>query len=109
MLRDRIVCRINDDVIYKRLLFELELNYAKEVETATNMEMELQSVKELKDKPDMYVNNTSTVHKMSTTPSPEQGVVSEVGVTCFCCGIGRAHSLQVPDRQKCGFVTTVAK
>ena len=68
MLRDRIVCGINDDAIQKILLFEPGLDYAKAVETAMNMETAARSVKELKGKPEMYTNTTSTVHKMSPKP-----------------------------------------
>ena len=71
MLRDRIVCGINDDVIQKRLLAEPKLDYAKAVETALNMETAAQSVRDLKSKSDGYSNNTHVqgqvqVHKTST-------------------------------------------
>ena len=52
MLRDRIVCGINDDVIQKRLLGESTLDYAKAVEIAMAMETAEQSMKELKGKKD---------------------------------------------------------
>ena len=87
MLRDRIVCGINDDAMQKRLLSEPRLDYAKAVETAMNMETAAQSVKELKGKPEMYMNTTSTVHKMSPNPSQEQGVACKTEPTCFHCGI----------------------
>ena len=50
MLRDRIVCGINDDAIQRRLLSDPKLDYAKAVETALNMETAAQSMKTLKDK-----------------------------------------------------------
>ena len=49
MLRDRIVCGINDDSIQRRLLSESKLDYAKAVETALNMETAAQSMKTLKN------------------------------------------------------------
>ena len=90
MLRDRIVCGINDDAMQKRLLSEPGLDYAKAVETAMNMETAAWSFKELKGKPEMYTNTTSTVHKMSLNSSQEQGVACKAVPTCFRCGI-RGH------------------
>ena len=58
-----------------------------------NMETAARSVKELKGKPEMYTNTTSTVHKMSGNPSQEQGVACKAVPTCFRCGIrGRTVS-----------------
>ena len=45
MLRDRIVCGINDDAIQKRLLSERGLDYAKAAETAMNMETAARSTR----------------------------------------------------------------
>ena len=92
MLRDRIVCGINDDAMQKRLLSERGLDYAKAVETAMNMETAARSVKELKGKPEMYTNTTSTVHKMSPNPSQGEGVASKAVPICFRCGI-RGHTV----------------
>ena len=39
MLRDRLVCGINNDRIQKRLLAEKELTFAKALELATAMEL----------------------------------------------------------------------
>ena len=66
-----------------------------------NMKTAAQSIKELKGKPEIYTNTTSTVHKMSPNPSQEQGVACKAVPTCFHCGI-RGHSLQVPNRQERG-------
>ena len=41
-----------------------------------NMDTAARSVKELKGKPEMYTNTTSTVHKISPNPSQEQGAVA---------------------------------
>ena len=71
---DQIVCGINNDAMQNRLLSEPGLYYAEAVETAMNMETAARSVKELKDKSEIYTNTTSTVHKMSLNPSQEQGV-----------------------------------
>ena len=72
MLRDRILCGINDDSIQRRLLSEPKLDYAKAVETALNMETAAQSMRTLKNKTEgstgdtpapPQVNKTSAAHK----------------------------------------------
>ena len=74
MLRDRIVCGINDDSIQRRLLSESRLDYAKAVETALNMETTAQSMKTLKSKAEGLSTEgdsaaQSQVKKTSTTAS----------------------------------------
>ena len=91
MLRDRIVCGINDDSIQRRLLSESKLDYAKAVETALNMETAAQTLK-----------NEAT-HLSAGGDSPAQPQVNRTGATpsksgqsaptCYRCGIrGRAES-----------------
>ena len=82
MLRDRIVCGINDDAIQKRLLSESGLDYAKAVQTALNMETAAQSVRELK-KSESLQSTTPAVHNTSASPSVP---------TCFRCGT-RGHTV----------------
>ena len=77
MLRDRIVCGINDDAIQKRLLSEPGLDYAKARETAA------QGMKQLRNKSDRPTS-PSTVHRTSAN-STEQGASSKP--TCYRCGI----------------------
>ena len=72
MLRDRIVCGINDDATQRRLLSDPKLDYAKAVETALNMETAAQSMKTLKNKAgDFATGGDSTaqpqVNKTTTT------------------------------------------
>ena len=47
MLRDRIVCGINDDAIQRRLLTEPGLTYKKSLEIAQNLEATSQNMREL--------------------------------------------------------------
>ena len=47
MLRDRIVCGINDDAIQRWLLVERELIFKKAVEVAQSLETTATNVKEL--------------------------------------------------------------
>ena len=96
MLRDRIVCGINDDAIQRRLLAEPGLDYAKAVETARNMEAAARSMKELKSGTPSTSGHASggstapqpTVHRASSaTISQESGLVSRPGPTCYRCGV----------------------
>ena len=96
MLRDRIVCGINDDAIQRRLLAEPGLDYAKAVETARNMEAAARSMKELKSGTPSASGHASggstapqpTVHRASSaTISQESGLVSGPGPTCYRCGV----------------------
>ena len=50
MIRDRLVCGINDITIQKRLLSEPGLTYAKAVEIAQSAETAAQSLRELRGK-----------------------------------------------------------
>ena len=63
MLRDRIVCRINDDVIQRRLLSEKDLTYKKALEIAQGMESAAQDVKELR--PTEVVLTSLPVHHVT--------------------------------------------
>ena len=47
-IRDRLVCRINDDAIQKRLLAESKLTYKKAVEVAQSLETADKNIKLLK-------------------------------------------------------------
>ena len=85
MLRDRIVCGINYDALQKRLLSEPDLDYVKAVQTALNMEMAAQSVRELKNG---QQGAATSVHR--TGSSPVERGSSDSSPTCFRCG-GRGH------------------
>ena len=52
MLRDRIVCGVNDAVIQRRLLSEKELTFKSALEIAQGMESAAQNVRELTTRPD---------------------------------------------------------
>ena len=47
MLRDRILCGINDDTIQKKLLAEVNLTYTKALEWAQGLETAAQNVKKI--------------------------------------------------------------
>ena len=93
MLRDPIVCGINDDAIQRRLLSDPKLDYAKAVETALNMETAAQSMKTLKNKAGDFAtggdsNAQLQVNKTTTTFSKSSKFVP----TCYRCGI-RGHAV----------------
>ena len=80
MLRDRLVCGINNEKIQQRLLAEAKLTYAKALELAQGLETAAQNMKELgtskgKEEPG---NNASTIHTV--------GTASNGKVTCYRCG-----------------------
>lgn len=81
MLRDRLVCGINDDCIQKRLLAETNLTLAKAVELATSMETASKNVTELQQ------GLVDPVHKMKIQPSGERPTAGG----CYRCG-GTTHN-----------------
>ena len=87
LLRDRIVCGINDDTIQRRLLAEKKLTLDKALEIATGMEAAKQNLSEL--------------HGSSTTPKQEDvhKMAVKPALNCYRCN-GSSHT---PD--KCKFKT----
>ena len=87
MLRDRLVCGINDDAMQKRLLAESKLTYKRAIELAQSLEMADKNVKELKTKrlaehakPSNYPQQPQEVLKL-TGAAPGQA-----NLTCYRCG-----------------------
>ena len=79
IIRDRIICSINDDAMQKRLLAEPTLTYSRAVELAQSLERADKNVKELKFK--------SQGGESSSAPAPSQEVHRVVEErTCFRCG-----------------------
>ena len=79
MIRDMLVCGINDDSIQRRLLAKQDLTYKKAVELAQSLEMAMQNMKDLKTKKDEVVE----VHKILKKKT-ELVTVRKV---CYRCGI----------------------
>ena len=95
MLRDLIVCGINDDGLQRHLLAQPALDYNKAVESAMNMEAAAKSVRELRVKQETHGSGPPTpqqVHRTGTYPSQEQGGVGKSGPTCYRCGT-RGHTV----------------
>ena len=78
MIRDRIVCGINDEAMQKRLLAEPKLTYARAIELAQSLEQADKNVKELK------LKSKGIENAMGTASEQEVHRVSEQ--RCFRCG-----------------------
>ena len=79
MLRDRLLCGIEDKGIQKRLMAEPKLTYAKALELAQGLEAASKNMQELgtsKEQPTGASGGTSTIHT----------VVSQVAQECYRCG-----------------------
>ena len=87
MLRDRIVCGINDAVIQCRLLSEKALTFKTALELAQSMESAAKNLKELSDS-----SKRDTTHAAAgSTPTPQEPVnqitnTSAKSQQCYCCG-----------------------
>ena len=84
MIRDRLVCGINDISIQKRLLAEPGLTYAKAVELAQSAETAAQSLRELRGK---WESGTPTFPPPQTeevNQAKEQRTKSTL--ICYRCG-----------------------
>ena len=90
MLRDRIVCGVNDPAIQKRLLAEPKLTYAKAVEIAQGAETAAQSLRELRTKPEAGKSSHSPAEDVFTTTSSPPTQISRA--TCYRCG-RRGHTI----------------
>ena len=99
MLRDRLVCGVNDRAIQKQLLSQPDLTYKKAVELALAAETAAQSMRELATKPESDPSgrqNPQEVHKTTSTSSASPaGHSSEIRLTCFRCGRKGHTSSQV--------------
>ena len=82
MLRDRIVCGINDNAIQKRLLAEPELSFKKAVELAQGMETAARDAKELQKPTSTRETCKETTGVLKINPS--SNVKSPA--TCHRCG-----------------------
>ena len=83
MIRDRLVCGINDAAIQTRLLADTELTYDKAVSIALNAETATQSVRELRVKQESGVmHQQQPVHKTDVQQSSSQASpLKETSVT----------------------------
>ena len=89
MLRDRIVCGINNGKIQQRLLAEKTLTLAKTIELAQGMETAAKNAKELSQQEAPSTSPSSgNVHRV-TPPARGKDTCStrqKFSGNCFCCG-----------------------
>lgn len=78
MLRDRLVCGINDDRIQRRLLAESELTFEKALKIAQALETANKDVKDLQAQRS-ETSVSMRVHKMSVKQDSQ-------GRACYSCG-----------------------
>ena len=69
MLRDRLVCGINDDAIQRRLLAEQNLTFDKALTTAQGLEAAAKNLHELHHKPS---GGNGEVHKVARESGPQK-------------------------------------
>ena len=77
MMRDRLICGLNDDALQRRLP---DLTYTKAAELAHSMERAAQNIKELKTKPE-FSNPAFTSQEVHTVTAP--GGNRKLTLTCF--------------------------
>ena len=75
MLRDRLVCGINDPNTQRRLLSEVSLTFQKAFKIAQGLESAVQNLKTLQGS---QLLASEEIHKVDKTVSTH--------VSCFCCG-----------------------
>ena len=86
MIRDRLVCGINDTAMQKRLLSEPSLTYTKAVEIAQATETAAQSLRELRNKPEegRASPKDTVLHTNASSSSTESKTSSSI--VCYRCG-----------------------
>ena len=89
MLRDRLVCGINDDAIQKRLLAHSDLSFTKALRTAQGMEAAANNLKKLHDgdraNEEREVNKMSHRGEQKDRKKEEKGSGGD-GPCCYRCG-----------------------
>ena len=88
MLRDRLVCGINDEAIQRRLLGESQLTYRKAMEIAQNQERAEKNVKELRasSKRETESQRVHAVGSSQRDSRRDQPQRLASALTCFRCG-----------------------
>lgn len=84
MLRDRMVCGINDSAIQRRLLAEVPLSFDKALKLAQGMETAAQNVKELQGSTASIPSKE--VHKVTPHYKGKQPKGKVDHAACFRCG-----------------------
>jgi len=102
MLRDRLVCGINDEAVQRRLLAEPSLDLKRALELAQGMETAAQNVREMRG-----------LNQGATGQSGDLHLVSAHNFVCYRCGKhshGPSHcSFRTAKCHKCGKVGHIQK
>ena len=94
MLRDRLVCGINDDYIQRRLLSEPRLNFKKAMELALGLETAVKNARELQSSGREFASMEG-VNKLDSGDS-------EAAKPCYRCGKTSHLAWKCPFREaKC--------
>ena len=87
MLKDRLVCGINNPKIQQRLFAEKTLTYDTAVQLAQSMETAAKNVKELSHAGQMSSAAATSQQAVHRVAPPTRGKEKKVFTgTCFCCG-----------------------
>ena len=86
MIRDRLICGINDVSIQKRLLTEPGLTYAKAVEMTESAETAAQSLRELRGKRESSWPTSNSPQQQSVHRTSDPQTTRESTFTCYRCG-----------------------
>jgi transposase InsO family protein len=102
MLRDRLVCGINDDSVQRRLFIEKDLNFAKALSIAQSQEAAIRNISTLQGKERTQMSEQSMVGAIGpgqnkNRPFYQKGKTSDqekAKVPCFRCGLSNHNSEQ---------------
>ncbi len=86
MLRDRIVCGINDVTAQKRLLAERDLTYQKALDLARGQEVAAQSLKEIRGPKQAFGSVSQDVNKVHATSGKGAASGAKAAWECYRCG-----------------------
>lgn len=98
MLRDRIVCGIQDEAIQRKLLSESKLTLARASEIAVSMEAAARDAVDLKRSPvlevqKLQISKAQKPRKSGFATSAPTSNALRAGKQCFRCGDSKHHSL----------------
>ena len=85
MVRDRIVCGINNSRIQSRLLQERNLTYQYALDTAQAMELAAKDIADIQKRTPLTMKPHQPVHQLTPSKKTKQRTVSTT-IECYRCG-----------------------
>lgn len=82
MLRDQLVCGVNDGAIQKLLLSQMDLTYERAMEIALSAETAAQSMQELGSTPESAPSGHQILQEVSTLSASPTASSSQTSHTC---------------------------